>query len=157
MFIYTLARSSIHTSGTSSRLSAPSKEARFLGMVVSSAISALIDKPDNKITFEFDQSREDEVNWYMNLVYINDQIGTREDMSTTVSAKMTETGGSNVILDIKKQSKPKYTSKTFEIVEAEKEESEDDDLLIYKKPDSDPEDEEEDPTLVNRNRPTPPV
>ena len=165
MFVFTLVRSSILTHGISNRLSAASGEARFLGMVASMAISGLVDKPENRISFDFDSYKAEEANCYINLVHINDPIGTSDDLNSLRSSSASKMSPSNT--KIQKQLQPDLTPKPplreikspGGIIE-EMEEDDDkgaEDFVRYAIADSDPEDEEEDPTLVRRDRPKPPV
>ncbi|KAL1383696.1 telomere length regulation protein-domain-containing protein [Phyllosticta capitalensis] len=163
MFLFTIARSSVHTSGTSNRLSASSLRARFLGMVAAMALSELIDKPDKRLKFEIEELESDEAQWYRQLVTTEDPIGNLEDLvvekktdekPTTLSKKKSSTQKQRGPTKIEEAPKPAASGpRIVEILDSD----EDDDLTPYAKPDSDPEDDSEDPTLVNRNKPTAPV
>lgn len=165
MFVFTYARSSTLTQGISNRLSAVSSEARFLGMVISMAFSKLVDKPDHRISFELDSSETKKADWYINLIYINDPVGTNEDLIALQGS------ATNFLpIDSSKRSKqlqakpsPRIPltkiTKSQGIIQEIKEahNNNEEDLVPYAKADSDPEDEEDDPTLVKRDRPKPPV
>lgn len=165
MFVFTYARSSILTQGISNRLSALSSEARFLGMVVSTAFSKLVDKPDHRISFEFDSSEKKKADWYINLIYIDDPIGTVEDLialkgsatnflpiNCSKRSKQLQSKSSPRI-SLTKVTRPRGIIQEIKETQNNNEE----DLVPYAKADSDPEDEEDDPTLVKRDRPKPPV
>ena len=165
MFVFTLVRSSILTQGISNRLSAASNEARFLGMVVSTAISRLVDKPDCQISFGFDSEEAKKADWYINLMNINDPIGTNNDLIALKESP--DTYLPVTTLKRPKQLRPKPSPKPLSpkierprvtIQEIEEDNGKrKEDLVPYAKADSDPEDEEDDPTLVKRDRPKPPV
>ncbi|KAK7531064.1 telomere length regulation protein-domain-containing protein [Phyllosticta citricarpa] len=162
MLLFTIARSSVHMSGTSNRLSASSLRARFLGMVTAMAISELIDKPDKRLKFDIPETESEEAQWYRQLVYLNDAIGNLDDVSierktdgkrATVSKSATKIQKQRNPIQRPEAEKPSSGPRIIEILESD----EDDDLIPYAKPDSDPEDDHEDPTLVTRNKPTAPV
>ena len=167
MFVFTIVRSSILTQGISNRLSAASSEARFLGMAVSMAISKLVDKPENRISFDVDSSKSEEAGYYVNLTTINDQVGTEDDL-TSFKKSSIQPKNLTVIKHQKQfqtglsRKSPLNEIKGFQgrIEEIDDDENDDEgaeDFIPYAKVDSDPEDENEDPTLVRRDRPKPPV
>ncbi|KAK7540773.1 telomere length regulation protein-domain-containing protein [Phyllosticta citribraziliensis] len=162
MFLFTVARSSVHMSGTSNRLSASSLRARFLGMVTAMAISELIDKPDKRLKFDIPQTESAEAQWYLQLVRINDSIGNLDDVS---AERKTDDKSSSMSKKAPKfehqcgplKEKEAVTTATGPRIVEILDSDQDDDLIPYAKPDSDPEDDHEDPTLVTRNKPTAPV
>jgi len=143
-------------------------------MVVGMAVSELIDKPENKMNFESDDMHTSEAEWYRELTHIKDEAGSLDDIRLFSGGKQDhqivqlglrkdrETGK---LLDQLRRKPPasKPPSSTanipsgIRIVDLDDGDSEEDDLVPYRKPDSDPEDEEDDPTLVQRNKPLPPV
>ncbi|KAK8162833.1 telomere length regulation protein-domain-containing protein [Phyllosticta citrichinensis] len=162
MFLFTVARSSVHMSGTSNRLSASSLRARFLGMVTAMAISELIDKPDKRLKFDIPQTESEEAQLYLQLIHLNDPIGNLDDVSaerrtddksTTMSKKAPGLQEKRRPVKGKEAVATASGPRIVEILDSD----EDDDLIPYAKPDSDPEDDHEDPTLVTRNKPTAPV
>ena len=110
-----------------------------------------------------------EAKWYLNLIHVEDKVGKIGDLqrNTVVKPEIK-------ISNLSSRPKPSQNTKrrdaqqvavsqfnatipsALRIVEIDDEEA-DDDLIPYAKPDSDPEDEDEDPTLVQRNKPKPPV
>ena len=60
-----IARSSGHMQGTSSRLDASGQRARWLGMVVATAISGLVDRDGSRMNFGVDEMRTEEASWYL--------------------------------------------------------------------------------------------
>ena len=146
-------------------------------MTTGMILSELVDKPDNRMKFDIDQSQTDEFAWFRSLAKIHDKIGNFSDIrqhntgekimaSRSLTSENRKTGGeiSKKTKDnsLKSGTPSKYTKlapdipQSLRIVELS-DDSEEDDLIPYAKPDSDPEDEDEDPTLVERNRPTAPV
>ncbi|KAJ9668907.1 telomere binding protein [Coniosporium apollinis] len=180
MFVFTLARSSVHMNGVSNRLASSSPRTRWLGMVVGMSVSALVDKPGNQMKFDLEELETVEARWYQDLVHVNDQIGSIDDL--VLDVKRTEVASisapeqalqSSSRKSIGKGALKKQTASVprhshaksshndaipagLRIVELS-DDSEEDDLVPYAKPDSDPEDDDPDPTLVQRNRPTAPV
>ncbi|KAF2085630.1 hypothetical protein K490DRAFT_67513 [Saccharata proteae CBS 121410] len=162
MLLFTLARSSTQTRGMSNRVAASSPRARFLGMVVGMAMSDLVDKPDNRLKFEFDESEDADARWFMQLTKIDDKIGSISNIRHT-STQATESmpirpSASKKMQNEHTKSNPQPPAVGGpRIIEILDESDSDDDLVPYSKPDSDPEDDSEDPTLVQRNKPTAPV
>ena len=175
MFVFTVARSSTHTQGISNRLAASSERVRWLGMIVGMALSDLIDKPDNRMVFDDDEIKTEEAKWYLQLTRCNDKPGSLQDFRDALLSnsgnKTTIIYKSKTVLSHQKSGKQKQISKpeaksksnrkkpttsVLKIVELD-DDDEEDDLIPYPKPDSDPSDSEEDPTLIQRNKPRPPV
>lgn len=163
MFLTMMAKSSYHTRGTSNRIGATSPRARLLGMIVGTAISKLVDKPELQLKFDLEGNEATEAAWYQRLLEVDDRIGSVEDlkdMNKPENARHTlPLRGGKPPPSKKAPSKaPAVTEVTGpRIIEVFDEESDDDDLVPYDKPDSDPEDETDDPTEINRNKPTAPV
>ncbi|KAI6791973.1 hypothetical protein KC327_g17609 [Hortaea werneckii] len=180
MAVFVTARSAGHMQGVSDRLGASNERARWLGMVVAMAISQLVDKEGQKMDFGVEETKTEEAVWYRNLVGFKDQPGSLEDFSKLLREsetkkpvrrkprqpaleKMPNINGKPVFGPPRPPPPQPVASQTevvgekiSEVVESG-DEDEDDDLTPYAKPDSDPEDSDEDATLVNRNRPRPPV
>ncbi|KAK5721122.1 telomere binding protein [Elasticomyces elasticus] len=171
-----VARSTGHMQGTSNRLNASNQRARWLGMIVATAISGLVDREGSRMNFGIDELKTDEALWYFDLVTAEDPEGelsafeailARQEkaIKPTRKARHTETKALPLL-----NGKPVYGpprpptpvqtevigEKVTELLD-EMSDDEDDDLKPYGKPDSDPEDSDEDATLVNRNKPRPPV
>ncbi|KAK5165679.1 hypothetical protein LTR04_000991 [Oleoguttula sp. CCFEE 6159] len=169
MFLFTLARSSTFLNAISNRLASTSPRARFLGMIVGTTISELIDKPDVRMKFNTQEMETPEAEWYRMLARLNDGFTKDEDLTTLLPNKgRTETSSKSkplfsVDLPKRQSKKASLRSPTTSnqlsgprIVEVT-DDPEEDDLVPYGKLDSDPEDEDEDSTLVQRNKPTAPV
>jgi len=174
MFLFTLARSSVHMSGISNRLHSSSSRARVLGMVVSMAISGLVDKLGQRMHFDMEEVKTEEAVAYMNLVETTDDLGSLSDLmlkspseSTSGQAPATvnaRTG--SVRLEGQRVAHPavgksKQLASTSpagpRVVELLSEDDEVEDLIPYAKPEDDDDDDDEDPTLVHRNKQKPPV
>ncbi len=159
----TFARSSIYINAISNRLSASSQRASFLGMIVGTAISELVDPKDKRMTFSSEEISSSDGQWYLSLTSVHDDIGSVEDLKPRASASRKPP--SHLVNSVAPNSKsaepfirPFGTSKIVSIEEiADSSESEEEGLPTYEKPDSDESDEDEDPTLVQRDQPTAPV
>lgn len=169
MLLFAVAKSSTQTHGMSNRLKAASQRARWLGMIVGMTISDLTDKAGSKLKFEDETMETPEAKWYEALVNVSDKVGKFQDLK---QKKSEDVFGTTTTLSIRKSaaklSKVQRTKPRgpIEIVEpgvpsglriVELNDDDDDDIIPYAKPDSDPEDDDEDPTLVERNKPKPPV
>ncbi|KAI7016937.1 hypothetical protein KC355_g3824 [Hortaea werneckii] len=180
MAVFVTARSTGHMQGVSDRLGASNEKARWLGMVVAMAISRLVDKEGQRMDFGVEETRTEEAVWYRNLVDLKDAPGSLDDFGRLLREsetkkpvrrrlrqpdpeKMPTINGKPVFGPPRPPPPQPVASQTevvgekiSEVVESGEEDA-DDDLTPYAKPDSDPEDSDEDATLVNRNRPRPPV
>ena len=158
-----LSRSSIYLNAISNRLAASSQRARFLGMVVGTAISELVDPKDRRMNFGAEDLNSPEGLWYRSLPTIKDTIGSIKDLKPMVPPPSKPTAQANKSANgnskLTKLSAPTTpTSRVMSIEEInDSSDTEDDDLPIYAKPDSDISDSDEDATLVQRDRPTAPV
>lgn len=169
------ARSSNHMQGVSNRLDTSNTKARWLGMIVGTALSSLVDKEGSKMSFGTEDMQTDEARWYLDLVQLNDQIGTLAGFDDLLKQNEGMFESKKKAQKIRTETLPVLNGKqTFgpprppipvqtEVV-GEKvseilddEDDEEDDLKPYAKPDSDPEDSDEDATLVNRNKPRAPA
>jgi telomere length regulation protein len=168
-------RSSGHMQGVSNRLDASNSRARWLGMVVGTALSSLVDKEGSKLSFGTEDMQTPEAKRYMDLVKIDDKASTLDDFSRLVAdtdkkrrAKIHKPVSPRQIMP-KIDGKPTYGpvrpptkvqtevegDKVAEISDADSDD--DDGLTPYAKPDSDAEDSDEDATLVNRDKSRAPV
>lgn len=161
--LITLARSSVYLNAVSNRLAASSERACFLGMIVGSAISELVDPADKRMKFSSEQMSRPDGQWYSSLTRVKNVVGSISDLkpSQVVLTKSLATrtkSASSKQTHNKAPGSAKTGSKILSIEEInDSSESEAEDLPMYEKPDSDPSDEDEDPTLVQRDRPTAPV
>ncbi|OOF99498.1 hypothetical protein ASPCADRAFT_138021 [Aspergillus carbonarius ITEM 5010] len=158
-----IGRSGIFLNTVSNRLAASSSRARFLGMLIGTAISEIIEQQGKGMRFDLEEMESDEAIWYLDLAKRNDSVGPIESITSLKEpAKPAET-------QTKKQSASRTSTpkqpniRTAKIVaieeidEDEDEDEEDEDLIPYEKPDDDASDSDDDPTLVQRNKPTAPV
>jgi telomere length regulation protein len=174
MSVLVAARSSGHMQGVSNRLESSNQRARWLGMVVGTAMSSKVDKAGSKMSFGTDDMLTTEAQWYFDLIDMEDKVYEMEDVSSLL--RMTDGVGAKRArpkIDLKSEKMPILDGKPVfgpvrppvpaqtEIVGAQVtevlENDEDDGIPTYAKPDSDPEDSDEDATLVKRNKPRPPV
>lgn len=162
--LVSLSRSSSYLNTISNRLAASSSRARFLGMIVGTAISELIDARDKRMDFGAEDLKSPDGIWYKSLTAVNDVVGSLEDLEVSPIAtrkatkKATTKLATRIVASSKSTGRTNATSKIISIEEIDgSSDSEEEDLPMYEKPDSDPSDEDEDPTLVQRDRPTAPV
>lgn len=168
-------RSSGHMQGVSNRLDASNSRARWLGMVVGTALSGLVDKAGSKLSFGTDDMQTPEAKRYMELVSINDQPGTLEGFAKLVADTDKQRQAKLHKPVPPRQLMPKINGKPIfgpvrpppikvqtevegaKVAEISDTDSDDDGLTPYAKPDSDAEDSDEDATLVNRDKSRAPV
>lgn len=159
-----MGRSGIFLNTVSNRLAASSGRARFLGMLIGTAISQLIEPAGKGMKFDLEEMEGDEAKWYLSLLNLQDNAGSPESIKflkgSTPSTQRTPSQKVPAIKGVGTSKKGNTrTAKIVAIEEIEdsEEESEDDGLVPYEKPDEDFSDDDEDPTLVQRNKPTAPV
>ena len=175
MALLMTARSSNYMRGVSNRLDSSNFRARWLGMVVATAVSKLVDKDGSQMNFGTDDVQTEEARWYIGLVEIDDTVGTlkefeallraqqqttktpKQHFSRTQLEEMPKVNGKPVFGPPRPPAQTEVIGeKVTELVDNESEDD-DNDLKPYAKPDSDPEDSDEDATLVNRNKVRAPV
>lgn len=161
--LVSLTRSSIYLNAMSNRLAGSSPRARFLGMVVGTAVSELVDAQDRRMHFGAEDLNSPDGQWYKGLTSINDVVGSIEDLKvspiiTRAAIKTATKPATSTAISTKLTGGVNATSKVISIEEInDSSDLDEEDLPMYEKPDSDPSDEDEDPTLVQRDRPTAPV
>nr|OQO31230.1 hypothetical protein B0A51_02070 [Rachicladosporium sp. CCFEE 5018] len=174
--LLTLVRSSGYMQGVSNRLDASNTRARWLGMIIGTALSGLVDKEGMKMNFGTDDMQTADAHWYLDLVKVDDDLGSRESLLKLTTQdivarrprpkheKRTTTlpviDGKPTFGPLRPPQAPVQQTevegaKVTEILDSSSEA--DDDLKPYAKPDSDPEDSDEDATLVDRNKTQPPA
>ncbi|EPS33407.1 hypothetical protein PDE_08369 [Penicillium oxalicum 114-2] len=163
--VQAIGRTSGYLNAVSNRLAASSTQARFLGMIVGTGISQLIEKPGNSMKFDLDEMRSDEAMSYLGLTKVQDAVGSVESIqelrheSSTTKQRTREARTSKEAGSQPNRIQPQ-TSKIVTIEEIDdsgEDIGSDGDLLPYEKPDDDMEDDDDDPTLVQRNKPSAPV
>lgn len=162
MYLMQLSRSNIYLNAVSNRLAASSQRARFLGMVVGTAFSELVDPKDRRMTFSADEMNSSDGQWYRSLTRLNDSLGSIKDLKPAIALPIESSTPLSKSINNSKSTRSKppaqSNSKVISIEEIDdSSQSEAEDLPMYEKPDSDPEDSDEDPTVVQRDRPTAPV
>jgi telomere length regulation protein len=152
-------RSSDYLNGVSKHLSSSSTRSRWLGMVVATTVSGVVDTNGPKIEFDDESMTTLEAEWYKSLSTLNDEPSATWTLSDLFSQDVQPSRGPKLTasLPIRKQKGKPERSKKVKSATPNVIEVIDDDIVGYAKPDSDPEDEEEDPTLINREKPRPPV
>ncbi|QIW95830.1 hypothetical protein AMS68_001348 [Peltaster fructicola] len=172
----TAVRSGGFMQAISNRLATSSARARWLGMIVSTAISHLIDKPEAQMSFGTSDMATSEAKQWLGLTRVDDRIGDYEDALWVIDtalkpqrvARHIEQRSFTSELPVinGKQSfgppRPPQLLQTevegdriTELIDGSSDVN--DDFKPYTKPDSDPEDSDEDATLVNRDKAKPPV
>jgi telomere length regulation protein len=167
-------RSSGHMQGVSNRLDASNSRARWLGMVVGTALSSLVDKEGSKLSFGTEDMQTLEAKRFMDLVNINDKASTLDDFSKLMAdtdqrrrAKihkpvpprqiMPKIDGKPTYGPVRPPTKVQTEVEGDKVAEISDSDSDDGGLTPYAKPDSDAEDSDEDATLVNRDKSRAPV
>lgn len=151
----------------SARLSASVPRSRFLGMIVATALSKLVDKADRVMNFGTEEMDSEEANSWFDLVNVTDIVGDLSALKTGTAIALPQTAQKRTLTaSSKRSSRPTpQNTKIIAIEEisdsdrenASSDEEEEPDLRPYVRPDSDPEDSDDDPTLINRKKPSAPV
>lgn len=158
-----IGHSGAFLNAVSNRLAASTNRARFLGMIVGTGMSELMEEPGRAMKFDLEEMRSGEAQWYLSLTKAHDQVGSFDSMKALQGIQLHLRNPSTEPHSRLSRTSGKPTSQSSKIVAIEEindsgeEAEEDEDLMPYEKPDDDAEDEEEDPTLVQRNKPTAPV
>lgn len=154
-----IVKSGDYLSVVSNRLAASSARTRFLGMLIGEALSGLVDRDNNKMSFKIEEMDTPEAKWYKSLVEVSDSIGSinllkqRENLNDQQINKKTISKYAKIQTNL--QVEPKAMKD--QAIQKDEEESDDDGFRPHEKPDSDPEDSDDDPTLINRQKPVAPV
>ncbi|KAF5006167.1 hypothetical protein FDECE_7442 [Fusarium decemcellulare] len=159
-----LLRSSTYMSTISNRIGATQTRAQFLGLVVGESLSALIDDSKKKLDFKMEETDTEEAQYLKSLTKVSDEIGPIDPILSDPGLNAEPQPRKPTATPKSAQKKPKQKKKPLImeskpkaiIEEVDSSDEEDDDLAPYSK-DSDPEDSDEDATLVQRNKPKPPV
>lgn len=158
------SKSSIYLNAISNHLASTSPRSRFLGMVVGTAVSDLVDTKDKRMNFSSEEMEGPDGRWYRDLTIIKDVTKPIRALASTLDSdlqppkkKKSFVAHSALVKRPKPSDATKASSKVISIEEITDETSGDDDLPSYAKPHSDPEDSDEDPELVQRNKPKAPV
>ena len=144
----------------SNRLSSSVPRIRILGMIVGVGMSECVDEPGKVMNFDVEEMETEEVKDLLALTTTKDSIGDVDDLKTTsrpVEGQAPSRKRKIVAPRSPKLKRPEPTSKVMAIEEMSTSSDSEDDLVPYAKPGDDPEDSDEDPTLVNRDKPKPPI
>ncbi|KAL4955437.1 telomere length regulation protein-domain-containing protein [Aspergillus filifer] len=161
-----IGRSGVFLKTVSNRLAASSSRARFLGMIIGTAISQLIEQPGKAMKFDLEEMDSSEATRYLNLIKVWDEIGSLESIQAPANMvnqpRKAPTKKSATAATPRAPAKSSHGPAKIVAIEeiedsGEEEDDDDDGLIPYEKPDEDPSDEDEDPTLIQRNKPTAPV
>ncbi|KAM5359806.1 hypothetical protein ACJZ2D_014200 [Fusarium nematophilum] len=159
-----LLRSGSYMSAISNRIGATSPRSQFLGLVVGECLSSLIDDKKTKLDFKMEETETDEAQELKNLINISDPTGSIEPilsdniLETNIHFRKPAAKPKPLPKKPKPKKKPPITAANPKAIIQEVDSSgeDDQDLVPYAK-DSDPEDSDDDPTLIQRNKPNPPV
>lgn len=158
-----ISKSSLYLNAISNHLASTSPRSRFLGMVVGTAVSDLVDSKDKRMNFSSEDMEGSDGRWYRGLTDVKDSIRPIKDLLSKSGLKQPPTPRKESPMRSVTVNKPKPSSSTkagtkiISIEELADDSAEDDDLPTYAKPHSDPEDSGDDPELVQRSKPTAPV
>ncbi|GKZ37353.1 telomere binding protein [Aspergillus brasiliensis] len=158
-----IGRTGVFLNTVSNRLAASSPRARFLGMLIGTTISQLIEQQGKGMRFDLEEMESDEAQWYLDLAKLNDTVGPIESIellrepATKPIEKRTKSQISGTNTPKQQDTRRAKIVAIEEINESDHEDEEDEDLVPYEKPDEDLSDSDDDPTLVQRNKPTAPV
>jgi telomere length regulation protein len=147
----------------SNRIGSTQSRAQFLGLVVGESLSALVDDNKKRLDFKMEQTETEEAKHLKDLTKVSDPIGSIDpilsnlETETIPQKRKLATPNKTIQKKTKQKKKPIVTEpKPKAIVEEVDSSDDDEDLAPYSK-DSDPEDSDDDATLVQRNKPKPPV
>lgn len=161
-----IGRTGVFLNAVSNRLAASSNRARFLGMIVGTAISEIIEEPGKSLKFDLEEMQSEEACWYLSLTKVQDRVGLLESIKAlqTQQSMTHQKPQKEPRVNSDKRPQPRsgqqQRSKIVaieEIDDSSDASDEDEDLIPYEKPDDDDDDDDEDPTLVQRNKPIAPV
>ncbi|KAJ5595224.1 uncharacterized protein N7459_001432 [Penicillium hispanicum] len=160
-----IGRSGTFLKAVSNRLAASSNISRFLGMIVGTGISELMEEPGKAMKFDLEEMQTEEANWLLDLSKVQDEPGsfdTIKALQETRSVLPQSTKDACCHPSDERDTRPNRSQKSKivaieEIDDSNDDTDEDEDLMPYEKPDDDADDDDEDPTLVQRNKPTAPV
>lgn len=145
----------------SNRLSASVPRARFLGMVVATAVSRLLDKPGKSINFGTEEMESEEAQHWLNIPSIHDTIGSVDDLLRLPEGVLRPPPVQRSPprrRPVRATARARPMAKITAIEELSTDDEGDDlKLRSYPRPDNDLSDSDDDPTLLNRNKPAAPV
>ncbi|KHN96479.1 uncharacterized protein MAM_05768 [Metarhizium album ARSEF 1941] len=158
-----LLRSGSYLRTISNRIASTNARARFLGMCVGEALSALVDNNTKKLDFHMDEMESAEAQWLKGLSQVSDPVGPVQSLlsSLPLSQKPTKPPQQpfqKQQFKKKQRHKPTVSEPVPKAIIEEVDSSDDEvDNLPTAAKSSDDEDSDDDPTLIQRNKPKPPV
>ena len=152
-----VGRSGIFLNAISNRLAAANTQSRFLGMIVGTAISQLIEQPGKALRFDLEEMESEEATGYLNLVKTKDKLGSLDSLNPQKETEPKTQKPDKVPSVTPSQPRPSQQSKIVAIEEIDDEDEDDVEEIPYENPDADESDSEDDPTVANQQKPTPPV
>ncbi|KAJ4271719.1 telomere binding protein [Fusarium torreyae] len=158
-----LMRVGTYMTTISNRIGATQARTQFLGLVVGESLSALIDDKKKRLDFKMEETNTEEAQQLKNLTKISDPIGPVDPILSDLETQPAPQPRKSATPSKTAQKKPKQKKKSAvtevkpkAIIEEVDSSDEGGDLAPYSK-DSEPEDSDDDATLVQRNKPKPPV
>ncbi|KAF4587724.1 DNA replication checkpoint protein tel2 [Ophiocordyceps camponoti-floridani] len=163
-----LLKTGTYLSAISNRIAATQARARFLGMVVGESLSALSEGKAKKLDFHMEEMETEEADWLKGLCRTEDDVGSFDSLTSSApsipSTLLVPSTASTTMpyRQATSRRKPKQPPPTTDtpppkaLIEEINSSGDEDDLAPYPKG-SDPEDSDDDATLVQRNKPRPPV
>lgn len=152
------------TNAVSNRLSSSISRTRILGMIVAVGVSRCADGPDRTLDFKMEEMETSEVRELLDLMNVHDTIGELDDLLSLSSPQAVPQKSpkkrkliTKTSLVASRKQEPQYTAKITTIEEIASSSDDEPDLVPYQKPLHDPEDSDEDPTLIDRDKPKPPI
>ncbi|KAF4998463.1 hypothetical protein FGRMN_3152 [Fusarium graminum] len=157
-----LMRVGTYMTTISNRIGSTQSRAQFLGLVVGESLSALVDDGKKRLDFKMEQTQTEEAQQLKSLTKVSDTISSIDpilsnpETETMPQKRKSATLNKTAQKKTKQIKKPAITEAKPKAIIEEINSSEDEDLAPYSK-DSDQEDSDDDATLVQRNKPKPPV
>ncbi|PHH67160.1 hypothetical protein CDD81_2929 [Ophiocordyceps australis] len=160
-----LLRSATYLNAMTNRIAATQPRARFLGIVVGEALSALADNKAARLNFDMEECKTDEAEWLKSLTTTCDSVQPYASLLCAASSSCPASSPcpaspscpASPTTDSKPNPpRPRQVPPRAIIEVIDDDDDDDDELTPYAK-DSDPEDSDQDATLVQRNKVTAPV
>ncbi|KJK92195.1 hypothetical protein H633G_03956 [Metarhizium anisopliae BRIP 53284] len=157
-----LLRSGSYLSTISNRIASTNARARFLGMCVGEGLSALSDNNTKKLDFHMDEMETEEAQWLKGLTKVSDPIGPAESLLSNLPPPQPTKPHPRRAQKPQPKREQRHKPVVSElapkaIIEEIDSSDDDDDHLPTAAKVTDDEDSDDDPTLVQRNKPKPPV
>ncbi|KAM4054993.1 telomere length regulation protein [Hirsutella rhossiliensis] len=154
-----LLKCGTYMNAISNRIAATQTRARFLGIVVGEALSALVDNKTKKLDFHMEEMETDEAEWLKGLAKATDRVGPFGSIVSAAASIPPALSPAPAVTKPKPKPKPRpksVASVPTAIIEEVNSSDTDEELVPHAKG-SDPEDSDDDAALVQRNKPKAPV